>query len=119
MRHVTQQSDLDALFAAELAVLYKHSPTCSICTAAAGEVDRFLQRHPEAVLYQVDVLSARPLSREIAARTGVTHESPQIILLRQGAPVWNASHFQITAETLAAKFEAARSQRAPEPPVHS
>jgi bacillithiol system protein YtxJ len=107
MRHVTQPSDLDLLFAEDLAVLYKHSPTCSICTAAAREVDRFVQRHPEAVVYQVDVLAARPLSHEIAARTGVTHESPQVILLRQGTPLWQASHFTITADTLATRFEAA------------
>jgi bacillithiol system protein YtxJ len=31
----------------------------------------------------------------------VRHESPQAILLRDGKPVWKASHFRITAGALA------------------
>jgi bacillithiol system protein YtxJ len=31
---------------------------------------------------------------------GVRHETPQAILLRDGVPVWSASHFRITAEAL-------------------
>ena len=107
MRHITRPGDLDTLFAENLAVLYKHSPTCGVCSAAAGEVNGFLRRHPGAVLYRVDVLAARSLSQEIAARTGIEHESPQIIILRSGAPVWNTSHYAITADTLAGQYEAA------------
>ncbi len=110
MRHILDISDVDALFAEDLAMVYKHSPTCGICAAAAGEVGRFVERHPSAALYQVDVLAARPLSRDIAARAGVTHESPQVILLRKGAPVWHASHYAITAEMLSAQYEAAGRQ---------
>ncbi len=110
MRDILDISDVDALFAEDLGMVYKHSPTCGICAAAAREVDRFVERHPSAALYHVDVLAARPLSREIAARTGVTHESPQVILLRKGTPVWHASHFDITTETLSAQYKAAGRQ---------
>jgi hypothetical protein len=34
-------------------------------------------------------------------RLGVRHETPQAILLRDGKPVWKASHFRITADALA------------------
>jgi bacillithiol system protein YtxJ len=67
-------------------LLFKHSTTCPISDAgAAGEVAL------------VVVQTARPLSNEIAERTGVRHESPQAIVLRAGKPVWTASHYDITA----------------------
>jgi bacillithiol system protein YtxJ len=40
------------------------------------------------------------VSDHAAARLGVRHETPQAILLRDGRPVWNASHFRITADAL-------------------
>jgi bacillithiol system protein YtxJ len=40
------------------------------------------------------------VSQQIAARSGVEHESPQIIVFQRGAVVWNASHHDITAEAL-------------------
>jgi bacillithiol system protein YtxJ len=48
----------------------------------------------------VEVQRARELSREIESRTGIKHESPQIIILRNGQVVWDASHFQITREAV-------------------
>jgi bacillithiol system protein YtxJ len=36
----------------------------------------------------------------MAARLGIRHETPQAILLRDGRPVWSASHFRITADAL-------------------
>jgi bacillithiol system protein YtxJ len=41
------------------------------------------------------------VSDQVAARFGIRHETPQAILLREGRVVWSASHFRITAETLA------------------
>ena len=44
----------------------------------------------------VDVARDREVTWAIAARTGVRHESPQVIVLRGGRVVWTASHFAIT-----------------------
>ena len=52
-------------------------------------------------------VSCRMPNRSVAvsdtatARFGIRHETPQAILLRDGRPVWNASHFRITAAELA------------------
>jgi bacillithiol system protein YtxJ len=72
-----------------------------------GEVEAFLRRHPHVPAYLVDVRAHRPVSQQIAVRSGVEHESPQIIVLQRGAVVWNASHDDITAEALARWFPAA------------
>lgn len=84
--------------------LFKHSTTCPISGAAHQEYLQFLEGQPgdgEAAYTLLEVQNARPLSKEIAQRTGIRHESPQAILLRDGKPVWNASHWSIKASTLA------------------
>lgn len=84
--------------------LFKHSTTCPISGAAHQEYMRFLEDQPgedEADYTLLEVQNARPLSNEIAQRTGIKHESPQAILLRDGKPVWNASHWSIKASSLA------------------
>ncbi len=108
MQRITAEQDVDSLFQADLAMLYKHSPTCGVCTAALREVETFLRQFPDAKVYIVDVLAQRSLSQRIAARAGVLHESPQVILFRRGKPEWNASHYGITAAALAEEFKRAR-----------
>jgi bacillithiol system protein YtxJ len=49
----------------------------------------------------VDVTSGQALSHAIEERTGVRHESPQVIVLRHGKATWHASHFAITARAVA------------------
>ena len=45
----------------------------------------------------LEVQSSRDISRELANMTGVRHETPQVIILRDGKAVWNASHFDVRA----------------------
>ena len=108
MRWIKDERDVGRLFKADLALLYKHSPTCGVCSAALGEVEAFMRAHPDADVYALDVLTQRDLSQEVAARTGITHESPQIIIFRDGRALWSDSHYGITAEAIAKEFEAAR-----------
>lgn len=80
-------------------VLFKHSLTCPISAYAYREMLRIsADVAPEVAL--IVVQHARAVSKEIAARTGVRHESPQAIVLRKAAPVWSASHYDITAEAV-------------------
>ena len=46
------------------------------------------------------VQKSRDISEEVSSRTGVRHESPQVILVRNGATLWTASHWKITAEAV-------------------
>ena len=82
-------------------VIFKHSLTCPISTSAFEKMKDY-----EGDVDLVEVQRARALSNEIAQRLGVRHESPQIIVVRNGQVLWDASHFKITAEAVA---EAVRS----------
>ncbi|MCA1626452.1 MAG: bacillithiol system redox-active protein YtxJ [Acidobacteria bacterium] len=74
-------------------VLFKHSLTCPISAFAYGEMSRLALDVAEATVLVV-IQRARAVSNEIAARTGVRHESPQAIILRNGTAVWTASHYR-------------------------
>lgn len=84
-----------------LILLYKHSPVCEISAGALDEVNDYLRTAPADLDVRiVDVLSARPASQWIEARTGVRHESPQALVLARGEVAWHASHRRITADAL-------------------
>lgn len=76
-------------------VIFKHSTTCSV---SAGAYAQMAGLKDEVAL--VEVQSARDISREIAISTGIEHQSPQVIILRHGKPVWHTSHWDITKETV-------------------
>lgn len=105
--NLTHISDIDMLEAAiaesleRPVLLFKHSRTCGISCEALDELHSHLEQGtPTAVYRVITVQSHRHVSDEAAARLGVRHETPQAILLRDGRPVWKASHFRITADAL-------------------
>ena len=81
--------------------LFKHSLTCGVSAAAWREFQRFAAHRPDSdAIAVVEIQTAREVSREVAVRTGVRHESPQVLLLRGGVPLWHASHRKISEGAL-------------------
>ena len=81
-------------------VIFKHSTQCAISDQVYEEFSRFLESAREVTCGVVLVIESRKLSNTIASTLGIRHESPQAILLRDGKPQWNASHWSITADAL-------------------
>ena len=83
-------------------LLFKHSRTCGISCEALDELRAHVEavQGPVATYKLITVQSHRHLANETATRLGVRHETPQAILLRNGRPVWSASHFRITKDQL-------------------
>lgn len=97
--------DIEPLFAADRGlpvILFKHSLTCPISTAAFREYERYLGSvAPDTVEYTlIEIQNARDVSQAVTDRSGVKHESPQALLVRNGEVVWHASHWDITEKTL-------------------
>lgn len=88
-------------------LIFKHSTRCPISAAAYRQVENYLNGQPnEQVDYAlIDVIANRPVSNEAADTLGVKHESPQVILVRQGKPVWHTSHSLITTDELAGRLD--------------
>ena len=94
---VADHAALDRLLTtAGTAVLFLHDEGCPTSHRAHGEMTRL---GGEVAL--IDVRRQRHLTRAIAGLTGVRHESPQVIVLRDGRAAWAASHRAITAEAVA------------------
>lgn len=83
----------------------KHSLTCPISSAAFKEVENYTEANPSISTVYLAVQEARPLSNHIAEKYQIKHESPQAILFANGSPVWHASHWGITAESLTKALE--------------
>lgn len=98
MKHMVSRQDVDAALGQDTAILFKHSTRCPISAAARGEMERFLELHPGAPVYTVDVNDSTGASAYLAERTGIEHHSPQVIVTRGGTPEWHASHFDIRAD---------------------
>lgn len=95
---VADQADLDRLLAASAerpVVLFKHDYACSISVHAYWDMATV----PGEVAL-IDVEQQRAISREVATRLGVVHESPQVIVVRDGQPVYAASHWGISREAV-------------------
>ncbi|AWP28671.1 general stress protein [Paenibacillus glucanolyticus] len=88
-------------------LLFKHSTRCPISAKAYKEVQAYLQDRPnEQIDYVwIDVIADRPISTQAAETLSTVHESPQVILVKEGAPVWHTSHFHITAEALKTQLD--------------
>ena len=83
-------------------VLFKHDPYCGVSAAAHEELEGV-----GSDVRLIDVSRQHDLKRQVADRTGVRHESPQVIVLRDGRVAWAASHFKITAAAVRQAVEAA------------
>lgn len=90
--------------------LLKHSTRCATSSMAKGRLEREADKlTPHADLFLLDVVRHRDLAREIAKTTGIEHESPQLLILKEGAVISNCSHNQISHDVAIEALEQATS----------
>ncbi|MTH55644.1 bacillithiol system redox-active protein YtxJ [Bacillus mangrovi] len=77
----------------------KHSLTCPISKEAFQQFSRFTEDE-NVNAYFLHVQESRELSAYIAEKLETQHESPQAFLIKNGTVLWNASHWNITKDSL-------------------
>ena len=116
---LTELPELDEAIASSaerLVFVYKHSTVCPVSARAADHYHDFADDFadgdedadastPLPLFTQVMVIENRDLSNEIESRLGVRHESPQLLLLRDGKVTWHASHFSISEKSIKSALE--------------
>lgn len=103
-------ADVDALIEAsreQPVALLKHSAACPLSARGRREFSR-LDGDGDPPLYTVVVQIAREVSLYVAEELGVRHETPQVILVKDGEAVFHASHFGVTAGAVREALRAAR-----------
>jgi bacillithiol system protein YtxJ len=75
-------------------VIFKHSTRCNISSTAKNRLEK--SGTPEQIDFHfLDLLAHRSLSNKIADDLNVHHESPQVLLLKNGECVYEESHLAI------------------------
>lgn len=84
-------------------LILKHSTRCSISTVAKHRLESNWDfEDSEIQPYYLDLISYRSVSDEIAGRFGIDHQSPQVLLIKDGSCVYDESHFGIKVSQLKA-----------------
>lgn len=79
-------------------IIFKHSTRCGVSRGVLKSFEKEYNIDKEQVkIYFLDLLSHRDISNEIASTFGVRHESPQILIIKNGKAVFNESHHSIQA----------------------
>ena len=81
-------------------LIFKHSTRCSISRFALKQFENEFDLQDKITPYYLDLLNHRDISNEIAIQFNVQHQSPQILLLKNRAVVYDTSHENIDATEL-------------------
>ena len=81
-------------------IIFKHSTRCSVSRMALKQFENEFDFQDKVTPYFLDLIAFRDVSNEIANRFDVVHQSPQIILIKEGKAIYDASHSAIDATDL-------------------
>jgi bacillithiol system protein YtxJ len=80
-------------------VIFKHSTRCSISAMAKGRLERSIAPG-NADFYFLDLITYRNISNQISSEFDVSHQSPQILVVKNGACIYDESHGSITMDEI-------------------
>ncbi|MCB4235297.1 bacillithiol system redox-active protein YtxJ [Kaistella anthropi] len=99
-KYIESEEDLKraiATSAEKKVAIFKHSTKCFISKTVLKNFEKEVENSDKNVdYYFLDLLAHRDLSNKIADDLGVTHQSPQLIVLENGVVVNHASHQSIS-----------------------
>lgn len=78
----------------EVILIFKHSTRCSISSMALNRMDD-TQNQTIDRCYYLDLLSYREISNQIESDFNVKHQSPQILVIKNGKCIFYTSHNNI------------------------
>ena len=89
----------------EFVLIFKHSTRCGISRMVIKQFEKlFTSETKKLKVYYLDLLNYRNISDEVGYSFQVVHQSPQLIVVRNGVTVAHTSHNEI-AETNLSKFQ--------------
>lgn len=87
-------------------LIFKHNTTCPISKSAKSGFEKDAELIPEDTkVYLLDILNHRDLSDKIAKDFDIVHESPQLLLIKDGVCTFQQSHYDISASEAVAAME--------------
>ncbi len=93
LNSLEQLNDISKKSRAKTQVIFKHSTRCGISRMVMNQfVDAYDLEHNNLDLYYLDLLNYREVSNEVGYKFQVMHQSPQLLVIRNGSAVAHASH---------------------------
>ena len=82
-------------------LFFKHSTRCGASTSAKHQLNESWDLNEEEITpYYLDLLSHRDVSNYIADKFSVIHQSPQVIMVREGKVIYTVSHHAISVDKI-------------------
>ena len=78
-------------------VIFKHSTRCSVSRMALKQFENEFNLQGKMDAYYLDLIENRAISNEIASKFEVVHQSPQLLVIKNGKCIYNISHSDIDA----------------------
>jgi bacillithiol system protein YtxJ len=93
-----QIEEIKALSEDKPVLIFKHSTRCSISSMS---LDRLIRKWKESdeekvTPFFLDLIASREMSDLVAKEFRIPHESPQILLIKNGQVVYDNSHMSIS-----------------------
>ncbi len=81
--------------------VFKHSTRCSVSYMAYKGLKSAWNFGDDMPIFYLDLIKFRNISNQLAEKFGVKHQSPQMLMIKDGVCVNNTSHFNVNVDTLA------------------
>ena len=100
LNSIDQLSEIDEKSKSKTQILFKHSTRCSVSSFAKKilESEYNASMNEQVDVYYLDLISFRDVSNGIADRYNVEHQSPQLLVIKDGVSVFNSSHSDVSFE---------------------
>ncbi|WP_221391204.1 bacillithiol system redox-active protein YtxJ [Dyadobacter sp. NIV53] len=97
-----EEEVLDISKSANYAIIYKHSPRCMTSLMAYRQLKSEVSaaNDIDVPIYMVDVIKNRQESQFVAKTFEIRHESPQVLVVKNGVCVYNTSHEAISLKAM-------------------
>ena len=102
LESVQQLTALKEASKQKLQLVFKHSTRCYISKIALRNFENDFNLENKIDTYFLDLLNHRELSNQLATDFEIPHESPQLLLIKEGKVIYNESHEGIDAKVLSA-----------------
>ncbi len=101
LESVDQLNEIQEISYQKMQVLFKHSTRCGISMHAYEKLEKNWNFLPDEIdFYYLDLLMYRSISDAIAQKWKITHQSPQIIVIKKGEAIYTSSHHSIDINTI-------------------
>jgi bacillithiol system protein YtxJ len=103
LTNLGQLDEIITLSKGKPVAIFKHSTRCSVSRMALKQFENEFDSSDKVTAYFLDLIAYRDVSNEIMNRFGVQHQSPQLILIKDGKAIYSATHSDIDAAVLKSK----------------